>query len=413
MPHSTDVTGVVVLGSDFKALAATRSLARRGIPVAVVDSVPRSAWFSRLVAARYRWAGPMSGERFLQFLLQIGRRQHAQWMLFPMQDDVTELVAIEQERLRAHFRLATPPWTVLRELHDKRRLHDLAARLGIPQPSIWWPQTAAELETLPVCFPVVVKPTTSVALQRAYRKKAFLARDRRELIAQYERARKVTAPGELLVQELIPGSGEEQYSVATFCLDGRMLVSMTARRRRQYPFDFGLSSSFVEAVRVPELVPLAERLLAATQVSGMLEIEFKRDPRSGEPKLLDVNVRPWGWQGLCIASGIDFPYMQYCWATGQPLPAPTPVYGGCWRRAVTDLPSGFQEIRAGVTSPRNYVRSLSGRSPVPSVFDASDPLPALADNFVVAGRLLAGLARRTSLALGGAHPPVAHEERTR
>src|SRR5207253_4932714 len=134
-----------------------------------------------------------------------------------------------------------------------------------------------------------VKPTTSVALQRAYRKKAFPARDHPELIAQYQRALKVTPAEDLLVQELIPGSGEEQYSVAAFCLEGEVLVSMTARRRRQYPFDFGLSSSFVEAVSVPELIPLAERLLGATQVSGMVEVEFKRDPRSGEPKLLDVN----------------------------------------------------------------------------------------------------------------------------
>jgi D-aspartate ligase len=405
VPHSGQQTGVIVLGSDFKALAAVRSLGRRGIPIVLMDSLPRSAWFSRLVEARCSWSGPLVGEAFLNRLEQIGDEKGLEgWMLFPMQDDATESVSAAHERLSRSFRLATPAWSVLRHLHDKRLLRELALRLGIPQPAAWWPKSAAEVEELPVEFPAIVKPTSSVSLQRAYRKKALLARDRRELIAQYRRAREVAPAEGLLVQELIPGSGEEQYSVAAFCQEGEMLVAMTARRRRQYPFDFGLSSSFVEAVSKPELIPLAERLLAGTGVSGMLEVEFKRDPRSGEPKLLDVNVRPWGWHGLCIASGIDFPYMQYCWATGRPLPAAAPVYGRRWRRAITDIPAGFQEIRAGRTSLRAYLGSLGGGHAVPSVFDPADPLPAVGDSLVVVGRALTDLVARMNLALIGRRP---------
>ena len=34
--------GALLLGSDFKALGVARSLARRGIPIALVDDLPRS-----------------------------------------------------------------------------------------------------------------------------------------------------------------------------------------------------------------------------------------------------------------------------------------------------------------------------------------------------------------------------------
>ena len=35
--------GVVLLGSDFKALAVARSLGRRGVPICLIDNIPRSA----------------------------------------------------------------------------------------------------------------------------------------------------------------------------------------------------------------------------------------------------------------------------------------------------------------------------------------------------------------------------------
>src|SRR5947209_1045321 len=44
--------GVIVLGSDFKALGVVRSLGRRGIPSVIIDTLPRSAWFSRYVTKR-------------------------------------------------------------------------------------------------------------------------------------------------------------------------------------------------------------------------------------------------------------------------------------------------------------------------------------------------------------------------
>ena len=86
--------GVVLLGSDFKALGVARSLGQRGIPSVVVDNMPRSAWFSRYVVKRFRWHSQMDDTAFLSFLLNIGKKHHLeQWVLFPMQDEVVQLVA--------------------------------------------------------------------------------------------------------------------------------------------------------------------------------------------------------------------------------------------------------------------------------------------------------------------------------
>jgi predicted ATP-grasp superfamily ATP-dependent carboligase len=391
--------GAVVLGSDFKALAAVRSLARSGVRVALVDSLPRSAWFSRLVERRIRWRGPMTGAGFEGMLLEAaGSHQLGGWMLLPTQDDATEFVSRHHAALAHAYRLATPRWDVLRHLHDKRLLHELADRANVPRPATW---SASPLEAVPagaLRFPVIVKPAVSLSLQRAYGRKALVARDWQELRQAYARARLVQDPAELMIQELVPGDGAHQYSVAAFCVEGEISVAMTARRRRQYPHDLGLSSTFVEAVERPELIPLARRLLRESGVSGMVEVEFKYDSTRRQHKLLDVNVRPWAWHSLCAASGVDFTQLQYRWATGQPLPAVAPVYGRTWRRALTDVPAGLQEIRAGVTTPAAYLRSWLGSRPVPSVFDLADPAPALGDLVVAAVRVLSRGCRRSGKA---------------
>ena len=185
-----------------------------------------------------------------------------------------------------------------------------------------------------------------------------------------------------MVQEMIPGDGRSQYSVGAFCKEGETLLSMTARRTRQYPIDYGLNSSFVEAIEVPELLAPTERLLRFMGLSGMVEVEYKYDFRTKEYKLLDINVRPWGWHALCRPCGLDFPYIQYCDALGQSPVAIAPNYCHCWVRLLTDIPAGMQEMRAGITTPGAYVRSLTG-STVLSVFDWSDLLPAIGDLAVI------------------------------
>jgi D-aspartate ligase len=371
--------GVLVLGSDFKALGLIRSLGRRGIPSAVVDALPRSAWFSKHVRNRFRWRTEMSNPALVDFLLGVAADHRFQgWVLIPVQDDAVELVARNASRLSRAYRLVTQDWHVVRWAHEKRLLYEVAQKLGISHPRTWYPAEESDLRKLSIEYPAIIKPSVSIQLQYATGHKALPARDGRELIAQYRRAAAVDA-GTLLVQEVIPGDGRSQFSVATYCKDGSPIVAMTARRTRQFPADYGLSSTFVEAIEVPELIEPARKLLEGLRLSGMIEVEFKLDGRDGRYKLLDVNVRPWAWHTLCIACGIDFAYIQYCDALGQSLPAASVRYGPRWRRFITDVPAALQEIRSGAITPWAYLRSLLTSRAVPSVFDVRDPAPALGD----------------------------------
>lgn len=387
MRERRPIPGVVVLGSDFKALGVIRSLGRHGIPGIVVDSQPRSAWFSRYVTRRFPWQGTLEDAELADYLIQIGRDHNLQdWMLVAAQDDAVGLVAQYRDALAMIYRPTTPSMDVVRWAFDKRLTDRMARAVGVPYPGTWYPAHESDLDGLDVRFPAIIKPAISIHMQHAARLKALPAANLDELRQQYRVATGLVSPDEIMVQEVIPGGGTSQVSVATFCADGEVLQAMTARRLRQYPIDYGLGSSFVEAVELPELLDPAERLLRHMNASGMVEVEFKQDPRDGDYKLLDINIRPWGWHTLCIACGLDLPYIQYQHMSGQPTPRLAPRYGTRWIRAATDGLAGLQEMRAGITSPWRYARSLVGRNTF-SVLNWRDPIPAFGDLAILVGRV--------------------------
>jgi D-aspartate ligase len=403
MRQTVQNPGAVLLGSDFKALGVARSLGRRGIPCVVIDRLPRSAWYSRYVTRRFVWPDALDAPSLVPYLLDLAHAEDLEhWVLVPMQDEVVELVARHADQLSAAFRLATQDWAIVRWAGDKRLLHAMAEAVGVPAPRTWYPKTLEDLDALPIEYPVIVKPAISVHLQYALRIKALPAQNPAELRCQYERAAGIMSPEEIMVQEIIPGGGSQQYSVASYCKDGAPIVRMTARRMRQYPIDYGLGSSFVRAVEVPELFEPAERLTGYMRVTGMVEVEFKQDPRDGQYKLLDINVRPWGWHSLGQACGLDFPFIQYCDLLGQCLAPATPRYGHQWVRLLTDLPAGYQEIRAGTLSPLEYASSLVGRTTF-SVLDWRDPFPAVGDLASALVRAIKG--SHAGATVGAAAPP--------
>jgi D-aspartate ligase len=380
MRQHRQLPGVVVLGSDFKALGFVRSLGRHGVPAIVVDNQPRSAWFSRYISRRVLFNGSMEDSDFADFLIELGHAHNLSgWMLVAAQDDAVEVVSTHYDALSMIYHPATPPWDVVRWAFDKRLTHRLAEEVGVAYPGTWYPSQEKDLDELELRFPAIIKPAVSIHMQHSARLKALPARNLHELHAQYQFAIQLINPLEIMVQEIIPGAGQCQVSVATLCQDGKVCQAMTARRLRQYPIDYGLGSSFVQAVCLPELFPPAERLLSHMRASGMVEVEFKQDSRDGIYKLLDINVRPWGWHTLCIACGLDLPYIQYRQELfGETIAPITPRYGKRWIRVATDLFAGMQELRAGITTPGDYARSLVGRNTY-SVANLGDPLPALGD----------------------------------
>jgi D-aspartate ligase len=371
-------TGAVVIGGDYRGLGLARSLGRHGIPVWVLTDEHLIAATSRYARRRLPWPAAC-GTRQLDYLVSLSQRhQLEEWAIFPTGDETAALLSRNNTALSKRFRLTTPPWDVMQWAYDKRLTYSLAADLGIDHPSTRYPKNAEDLTTVDWPFPVILKPAYKESVNRFTYAKAWRAENLAALKTLYAQACALVDPSVIMVQELVPGGGEAQFSYAALCADGHPIASLVARRTRQYPMDFGLSSSYVETVDQPEIEEAARVLLAQIRYTGLVEVEFKRDLRDGRYKLLDVNPRVWGWHTLGQRAGIDFSFLLWRLTQGESLPEMRGSPGMRWVRMVTDLPTVGLQIRRGALSLHDYRESLRGPLEF-AIFAADDPLPALAE----------------------------------
>ena len=157
--------------------------------------------------------------------------------------------------------------------------------------------------------------------------------------------------------------------------------------------DLGRASTFVETIDCPEIVDPTRRLLRELRITGLVEVEYKYDIRAKAYKVLDINPRVWGWQSLGAAAGVDFPYLMWLLANGEPIPECEPRCGMKWIRLSTDFMVVWREILNRRMSIGDYCRSL--RSPLTgAVYAADDPLPGVLEIpiliYVVLTRIMSG-----------------------
>ncbi len=370
--------GALVIGGNRLALGVVRSLGRRGIATWVLVDEQSIAAFSRYAARGLPWPYD-DREAQCGFLLDLADRYRLDgWVLFPSGERETVLIAQNHDLLSRRYLLTTPPWEVTRWACDKRLAYELADRVGVALPWTRYPAGREELEALNCPFPVVLKPAQKVEGSYFARVKALRADDRRELLSQYDHACRMSEPGTVMVQELIPGDGEAQFSFAALCSGGQVIASLAARRARQWPVDFGVASSYVETIAGRAVEDAGTRLLRAMNYTGIAEIEFKFDRRIGKYKLLDVNPRVWGWHSIGPRAGVDFPYLLWRMVHGLPVEEVRGRTGVRWIRFGTDVLASYQLLRRGRLSVGAYLQSLLG-NPEPALLAADDPMPPLID----------------------------------
>ena len=374
-----ETVGAIVIGGEHPGLGIARSLGRRGIPVFVSDDQHSVSQFSKYVTRVVRVKDLRDEYRAVDSVLEVGQRYGLKgWVLFPTRDETVAAFSRHRDRLAEFFRVTTAGWSTVRWAWDKKNTYERAAGLGIPIPHTFNPRTERELVDLYPHLPLALKPSVKENFFYATGAKAWRAETPEQLNDLFRKASRQIRPEEILIQEIIPGDGRRQYSYCAFFRDGQAHSSLVARRMRQHPREFGRAATYVETIEHPEIEELSERFLRAINYYGLVEVEFKKDPRDGQFKLLDVNARTWGFHSLGAPAGVDFPYLLYADQFGQSLDRCRARAGVGWLRLVTDLPTAALDLWAGELSLRSYWDSLK-RTRSESVFCMQDPLPSVAE----------------------------------
>ena len=323
---------VVVDVGWVNGLAAIRSLGRAGVPVLAVDHRPSALGFRSRYAQARVCPDPQDEGAFIDYFAALGEELEAPVPVFPTHDE--PLNAIARAGLGDPFRFPFPHWPVLSRIQSKRAQYEAAEAAGIAVPQTVVPGSAAEAGAAAdeLGYPVLVKPSSTEGFKRRFGRQNFRCETGDEVETAYADAEEY-AP---LVQELIPGADDTLFTLGSYlAADGEPLGLFSGRKLRQTPPGAG-TCRVGEAVWDDEVVGQGLRVLAALGHTGLSQVEFKRDPRDGALKLMEVNPRLWQWHGLAAACGVDVTRIAYEDLTGE-RPAPASMNGRRRRWAITLL----------------------------------------------------------------------------
>jgi D-aspartate ligase len=374
-----DKIGAVITGGDFQGLGVLRTLASKGIPVILLDHEHCIGRYSKYKKEFYKSPRPSEMENYVNFLLQLAKREGIQgWVIFPNSDEVVRVVSQNKKTLENYYRIPTPSWEVIRNVYIKRETYKVAEKNGIAIPKIYDLRSVGQLMETDFQYPLVIKPSIRDNFYPRTKTKAFRINNKAELIKTYKRVNGVISFGEILVQDFIPGGPKNLYSFCPFFKKGKVIAGVAGRRARQHPMDFGHASTYVELVDMPELRDISEKFLGLINYYGIAEVEFMQDPRDHQFKLLEVNPRVWGWHTLAIDAGVDLPYLLYQDMTGQEIEVAPSLKQMKWVRLITDIPTVFAEIINGNMKISDYISSMKGKKK-DAVLSLKDPFPFLAE----------------------------------
>lgn len=376
-------TVLVTDGEQRSALAVVRSLGRSGYRVLVCGREPTSlAGSSRYAAGTV--CVPDAGESPTGFVAGVrgAIAEHGVDLLVPISEPALMALLGERETLGA--RVPFPDLATFSAICDKSRVLREAQSVGIRVPQQQEIASAEHGRTLEPAFPLVLKPYRSVYTSAdGSRGKVGVSwvRTAAELEAALRTYPREAYP--LLAQEAIEGAG---VGVFVLLQEGRVLAQFAHRRLREKPPSGGVSV-------LCQSEPMDDRLLARSVAlldrfgwSGVAMIEYKRDARTGEPVLMEINGRFWGSLQLAIDAGVDFPRLLAAVAFGDPV-APVVRYRPMrnrWFWGDTDhLVTRLRQRRGaadtldalltwlGGFAPRNRSEVMRWRDPAPFLWESA------------------------------------------
>ena len=246
-----------------------------------------------------------------------------------------------------------------------------------PVPRSW---NSFDIEKIPAdVFPIVAKPeyrrTASNNLESDYRAKILdkmrltIIRNRNELTDFITTNHNIIT--NFLFQEYIEGLSDRMYTVGIYANRKYDVLAMfTGRKVRGFPPDYG-DCVVGQVENVPEeLKSLVKNICKEIKYSGIAEFEFKKDARTNEFKLIEINPRSWSWVGITPACNVSLPWIAYCDLVGEKtasyIESNLPDGSVVWLKCIDDIINcHFKNKRSGYPqwhmSPIQWIKSFLGK----------------------------------------------------
>jgi predicted ATP-grasp superfamily ATP-dependent carboligase len=279
----------------YYSLPVIRWLGRRGCQITAADSDPHaSGFYSRYTRAR--WVHPridLDGRAWFEALKRY-LEQEPHDVVLPMYEEALVLARYASE-LRGLTRVAVGEYAGMMEMHDKRRLYELAARLGVPVPV-----TRLVDGPLPegLRFPLVLKVGQSSSARGVAIVRSASEFERTWSSLRSSHALPPSVPA--IVQDFVVG---EQLCTLSFAWQGRPKGTLVYKNLCEFPRNGG-AGIVRTSIEHADIVAHVERLIEANRSHGIVGFDFISDG-AGRPWLIDANPRPTPGIWLAQRCGLD------------------------------------------------------------------------------------------------------------
>ncbi|PKK39545.1 ATP-grasp enzyme-like protein [Clostridiaceae bacterium JG1575] len=377
------INKALVLGTNYYiGLSLVRGLGKMGVPVVAVDysrerPLGKSRYVSEeLIVPHYQ----KEPEAMLSALIAYAQKQTAKPVLFPTADAYSQFLDEHQEELRPYFLFPMGKKGLVSDLVDKYRMVEYTDRFGVKTPEIVDakdPQVLARVNQ-EIGYPCIIKPKDSAPFIRSYHSKVFYIENEKNLLEKIQRCHKDGL--DVFVQRIIPGPETNCY-----CWEGYMNQEhrcthyTTVQKLRQWPNNFG-AATYAKQKWIPQCHEICAPLLEGVGYHGFAEVDLKRDERTGDIYLIEINCRYIGFTELLIAMGFNTPFIAYREMIGSPLAPKAWDYdtGYSWIHAVEDRSAKKRYLETGQLSKEQMdadTRSAGIR--VAPIWSLKDPMPGI------------------------------------
>ncbi|MDQ3762043.1 MAG: carboxylate--amine ligase [Actinomycetota bacterium] len=315
-------------------LGAIRSLGRLGVPVYGVHEDPLApAASSRYLHGRWIWRPPADdAQRVRAGLVRLAERIGRPAVLIPTDDAGAIFLAEHGTELRRYYLFPNPPSDLPRRLAGKYSLYQLCRKLDVPSVTAALPGSLVDAQGFAdqVGFPLVAKlasPWRSSSVQGLRSTSVVHTRDE---LAYIWRTCADHDGAALMLQEYIGGSQNQaqDYFFHGYCdAYSRCRPAFVGIKERSYPAHAGLTS-LGRWVDNPQLHRQATELVTRLKFRGIVDLDYRWDPRDGQYKLLDFNPRLGAqFRLFSDTAGVDVVVAAHLDLTGRSVPQGSPQLG--------------------------------------------------------------------------------------
>ena len=362
---------IIVFGGHVQALGIVRILGQMGCNVTVCDETKKN------IARHSRYCNQFVLVKNQEILLFLSKKSTIERfggaILFPTNDEHVEILSRNKQELEKHYIVATDVWVTIEKTFHKKHSYKLAKESGLPIAETYFPENLTDLQSISgrISYPCILKPAVMFRFYNVFKKKVFVCNSPEELLENYNRAATKIPSGDIIIQDIIPGGSQHQYSVGCLFDGEEMVCGFMARRLRQHPIDFGNATTFAETVNIPEVMEYAKIILSSIKYKGVCEVEFKWDERDQKFKFLEINARTWKWHSLAQKADVPMLENYVKMLTGQKTYTNLSWKEASWGHYITDFP-----VLLKLFVKRRYHKPLS-QPKMQAVFSWNDLKPGI------------------------------------